>query len=62
MKNASDLPVMSFANWQDWEAWLNERHADTKGVWLKIAKNPETRSARIQKFIEMLSNHQKLYP
>ena len=38
MKNASDLPVMSFATWQDWEAWLNEHHADTKGVWLKIAK------------------------
>ncbi len=29
---------MSFATWQDWEAWLNEHHADTKGVWLKIAK------------------------
>src|SRR5713101_6527950 len=38
MKNASDLSVMSFATWQDWEAWLNEHHADTKGVWLKIAK------------------------
>jgi len=26
------------------------------------AKKPETRSARIQKFIEMLSQHQKLHP
>ena len=38
MKNASDLPVMSFATWQDWEAWLKEHHADTNGVWLKIGK------------------------
>ena len=38
MKNASDLPVMSFATCQDWEAWLSEHHADTKGVWLKLAK------------------------
>jgi uncharacterized protein YdeI (YjbR/CyaY-like superfamily) len=29
---------------------------------IQIAKKPETRSARIQKFIEMLSKHEKLYP
>src|SRR5947209_7023697 len=29
---------------------------------IQTAKKPETRSARISKFIEMLSNHQKLYP
>ncbi|SRR5260221_10283517 len=28
---------------------------------IHTAKKPETRSARIKKFIEMLSNHQKLY-
>ena len=38
MKNTNDLAVLSFAIWQDWEAWLNEHHTDTKGVWLKIAK------------------------
>ncbi len=38
MKNANDLPVISFETWQDWEAWLNEHHTDTKGMWLKIAK------------------------
>jgi uncharacterized protein YdeI (YjbR/CyaY-like superfamily) len=29
---------------------------------IQTAKKPETRSARIQKFIEMLSQHQKIYP
>ena len=29
---------------------------------IQTAKKPETRSARIKKFVEMLSNHQKLYP
>ena len=29
---------------------------------IQISKKPETRTARIQKFIAMLSNHQKLYP
>ena len=28
---------------------------------IQISKKPETRTARIQKFIDMLSNHQKLY-
>ena len=29
---------MSFETQQNWEAWLKEHHADTKGLWLKIAK------------------------
>src|SRR5579864_568104 len=29
---------------------------------IQISKKPETRAARIEKFIAMLSNHQKLYP
>jgi uncharacterized protein YdeI (YjbR/CyaY-like superfamily) len=29
---------------------------------IQTAKKPETRSARIQKFIEMLSQHQRIYP
>ena len=29
---------MSFETHQDWDAWLKEHHADTKGIWLKIAK------------------------
>jgi uncharacterized protein YdeI (YjbR/CyaY-like superfamily) len=38
MKNADNLPIISFATQQDWEAWLEERYADARGVWLKIAK------------------------
>ncbi len=38
MTNSDNLPVMSFENQQDWEAWLKDHHADTKGIWLKIAK------------------------
>src|ERR1700730_2699356 len=38
MKNANDLPILPFETWQDWEEWLKERHADSNGVWLKIAK------------------------
>ncbi len=38
MKKADTLPVLSFVTQQDWEAWLEEHHADTRGIWLKIAK------------------------
>lgn len=38
MKKADTLPVLSFATQQDWEAWLEEHHADARGIWLKIAK------------------------
>ncbi len=38
MTNSDNLPVISFETQQDWEAWLKEHQADTKGVWLKIAK------------------------
>jgi uncharacterized protein YdeI (YjbR/CyaY-like superfamily) len=38
VKNSDNVPIMSFETQQDWEAWLIEYHADTKGIWLKIAK------------------------
>ncbi len=38
MKNADALLTMAFATQHDWEIWLAEHHADTSGVWLKIAK------------------------
>ena len=38
MKNADNLPIMSFNTQQDWETWLAEHHTDSKGIWLKIAK------------------------
>jgi uncharacterized protein YdeI (YjbR/CyaY-like superfamily) len=42
MKKVDNLPIISFATQQDWEAWLEEYHANTRGIWLKIAKK-ETR-------------------
>jgi uncharacterized protein YdeI (YjbR/CyaY-like superfamily) len=38
MKKTDNLPILPFATWQDWEAWLAEHHTDTEGIWLKIAK------------------------
>lgn len=38
MKNAADLPILSFETQAGWEVWLKEHHADSKGIWLKIAK------------------------
>jgi uncharacterized protein YdeI (YjbR/CyaY-like superfamily) len=38
VKNSDNVPIMSFETQHDWEAWLKESHADTKGIWLKIAK------------------------
>lgn len=36
---ASDpLPVLSFGSAEEWEAWLAAHHADSPGLWLKIAK------------------------
>jgi uncharacterized protein YdeI (YjbR/CyaY-like superfamily) len=33
-----DHPVLSFASKDDFEAWLEEHHAASDGVWIKIAK------------------------
>ena len=33
-----DLPILPFASPAAWEEWLEERHASSPGVWLKIAK------------------------
>jgi uncharacterized protein YdeI (YjbR/CyaY-like superfamily) len=32
------LPVMTFESTDAWDAWLAAHHADTPGLWLKIAK------------------------
>jgi uncharacterized protein YdeI (YjbR/CyaY-like superfamily) len=45
MKSADDLPVMAFETQRDWEAWLEEHHADTPGIWLKIAKKETAASS-----------------
>jgi uncharacterized protein YdeI (YjbR/CyaY-like superfamily) len=33
-----DLPVVTADSQQSWRAWLDEHHASSTGVWLKIAK------------------------
>ncbi len=38
MKNTDNLPTIAFETQQAWEAWLAEHHADTPGIWLKLAK------------------------
>ncbi|HEY7358006.1 MAG TPA: YdeI/OmpD-associated family protein [Ktedonobacterales bacterium] len=38
MSNTDTLPILSFESPQRWETWLNEQHAASKGLWLKIAK------------------------
>src|SRR5436190_13520043 len=38
MTEPQDLPIVAFGSQQEWERWLAEHHATSKGVWLKIAK------------------------
>jgi uncharacterized protein YdeI (YjbR/CyaY-like superfamily) len=35
---AEELPQIAFASGGEWEAWLEEHHADSPGVAMKIAK------------------------
>jgi uncharacterized protein YdeI (YjbR/CyaY-like superfamily) len=37
MKQGEELPILAFESQQSWEAWLDQHHADTRGVWLKLA-------------------------
>jgi len=32
------LPTLPFASAAAWEAWLEDHHAESKGVWIKMAK------------------------
>jgi uncharacterized protein YdeI (YjbR/CyaY-like superfamily) len=34
----SDLSIVLFEQQQEWEAWLDEHHATSPGVWLRLAK------------------------
>jgi uncharacterized protein YdeI (YjbR/CyaY-like superfamily) len=38
LSTKSDLPIMPFASREAWEAWLEEQHATSDGLWLKLAK------------------------
>ncbi len=34
----TEMPVVSFAETEEWSAWLASRHHSSTGVWVKIAK------------------------
>ncbi len=38
MKKPDELPTLLFATPHEWAVWLAAHHADTSGIWLKIAK------------------------
>lgn len=37
-KTPPDVPVILFAKPNDWEAWLKANHAESTGLWLRLAK------------------------
>jgi uncharacterized protein YdeI (YjbR/CyaY-like superfamily) len=37
-RRVSDLPIVSFASREAWDAWLADQHGTSSGAWLKIAK------------------------
>lgn len=34
----ADLPYLHFASQLEWEAWLDENHTSSPGLWLKLAR------------------------
>ena len=38
MKAKQELPIVPFASEKAWETWLEKHHADSPGVWVKLAK------------------------
>lgn len=34
----NELPVILFERVEDWEAWLEENYASSKGLWMRLAK------------------------
>ncbi len=38
MAAPTDLPIVAFPSDAEWEQWLQANHADSPGVWLRIAK------------------------
>jgi uncharacterized protein YdeI (YjbR/CyaY-like superfamily) len=37
-KTPVEIPVILFAKPKDWEVWLKANHAESKGLWLRLAK------------------------
>jgi uncharacterized protein YdeI (YjbR/CyaY-like superfamily) len=38
MTSKSELPIVEFRSGLEWARWLDQNHADARGVWLKFAK------------------------
>ncbi|HEX3553776.1 MAG TPA: YdeI/OmpD-associated family protein [Thermoanaerobaculia bacterium] len=38
MSSPRDLPILEFKQPEDWTDWLEENHAISSGVWLRLAK------------------------
>lgn len=36
--NQNDLQIILFGRSKEWEDWLEQNHADTKGIWLRLSK------------------------
>ena len=41
----STLPILAFSSERTWAKWLADHHADSKGVWVKIAKLSSKRAS-----------------
>lgn len=37
-KTGGEVPTLSFERREDWEAWLERNHAESPGVWLRLAR------------------------
>jgi uncharacterized protein YdeI (YjbR/CyaY-like superfamily) len=42
----TDLPVLFFEKPKDWATWLDENHASSPGVWLRLAKKNADRKSQ----------------
>lgn len=37
-QSPTNLPVIAFEKQQDWADWLEDHHANTNGIWVRLAK------------------------
>ncbi|HVM64572.1 MAG TPA: hypothetical protein VMU14_06895, partial [Acidimicrobiales bacterium] len=44
---AVELPVLTVADVTGWARWLDEHHAQSKGVWLTLAKKGASEPTRL---------------
>lgn len=51
---STELPIHHFKRQQDWFTWLNDNHATSSGVWLKLTKKgTDTPSVSYEEAIEI---------